>query len=142
MATTRTKRFVGRSGKPATSSTSLKPVVSSQIPSSILDDPLLNAAISSLLPSNYSFEVHKTIWHIKRYECKRVALQMPEGLSLYACALSDLVEQFTDAEAVILGDVTYGACCEYIIIRRVMCVLNHNFQASMTILRERLDATC
>jgi 2-(3-amino-3-carboxypropyl)histidine synthase len=111
MATAKTKRFVGRSGKHAASSSASAPVLSTQIPSSILDDQLLNAAIASLLPHNYSFEVHKTIWHIRKNESKRVALQMPEGLSLYACALSDLVERFTDAEAVILGDVTYGACC-------------------------------
>ena len=30
---------------------------------------------------------------------------------MWACALADLVERFTEAEAVVLGDVTYGACC-------------------------------
>jgi 2-(3-amino-3-carboxypropyl)histidine synthase len=113
MATARTKRFVGRSGKHAASTSTSTPVLSTQIPRSILDDQLLNAAIASLLPRNYSFEIHKTIWHIRKNESKRVALQMPEGLSLYACALSDLIERFTDAESVILGDVTYGACCAF-----------------------------
>ncbi|KAM6463209.1 2-(3-amino-3-carboxypropyl)histidine synthase subunit 1 isoform 2-T2 [Liasis olivaceus] len=41
----------------------------------------------------------------------QVALQMPEGLLMFACTLADIVERFTDAEAVVMGDVTYGACC-------------------------------
>ncbi|POI25190.1 hypothetical protein CIB84_011060, partial [Bambusicola thoracicus] len=39
------------------------------------------------------------------------ALQMPEGLLMFACAIADIIERFTDAEAVVMGDVTYGACC-------------------------------
>lgn len=30
---------------------------------------------------------------------------------MYACAIADILEQFTGCECVILGDVTYGACC-------------------------------
>lgn len=81
------------------------------IPSSITDDPLLNGAIASLLPSNYNFEIHKTIYQIRKYNAQCVALQMPEGLTLWATAISDIVERFTDATTVIMGDVTYGACC-------------------------------
>ncbi|KAG8834984.1 Diphthamide biosynthesis protein 1 [Serendipita sp. 400] len=40
-----------------------------------------------------------------------VGLQMPEGLLMWACILSDIIEKFTSAQTVILGDVTYGACC-------------------------------
>ncbi|XP_026546071.1 2-(3-amino-3-carboxypropyl)histidine synthase subunit 1 [Notechis scutatus] len=36
---------------------------------------------------------------------------MPEGLLMFACTLADIVERFTGAEAVVMGDVTYGACC-------------------------------
>ena len=36
---------------------------------------------------------------------------MPEGLLLYATAISDIIERFTRATTVVLGDVTYGACC-------------------------------
>jgi 2-(3-amino-3-carboxypropyl)histidine synthase len=36
---------------------------------------------------------------------------MPEGLTLWATAISDIIERFTDATTVIMGDVTYGACC-------------------------------
>lgn len=44
-------------------------------------------------------------------EAKRVALQFPEGLLLFACTISDIIESFTQAETIIMGDVTYGACC-------------------------------
>lgn len=30
---------------------------------------------------------------------------------MYACVISDILEQFTGCQTVILGDVTYGACC-------------------------------
>jgi len=40
-----------------------------------------------------------------------VALQMPEGLQMFACLISDIIERFTDSLTVIMGDVTYGACC-------------------------------
>lgn len=40
-----------------------------------------------------------------------VALQFPEGLLMYACVISDILEQFASCRCVILGDVTYGACC-------------------------------
>jgi 2-(3-amino-3-carboxypropyl)histidine synthase len=52
-----------------------------KIPNEILNDPLLNDAIA-VLPKNYNFEVHKTIWKIKEMKAKRVALQLPEGEQL------------------------------------------------------------
>ena len=78
-----------------------------KIPEEILNDPLLNAAIAAL-PSNYNFEVHKSVWRIKEAKAKRVALQMPEGLLMYATTIADIIEGFTDAETIIMGDVTYG----------------------------------
>ena len=30
---------------------------------------------------------------------------------MWACAIADLIESFTEAQTVVLGDVTYGACC-------------------------------
>ncbi|KAJ2858967.1 Diphthamide biosynthesis protein 1, partial [Coemansia erecta] len=80
-----------------------------QVPNDILEDPRLNQAIS-LLPSNYNFEIHKTIWQIRRLEATRVALQFPEGLLMFACTISDILELFGGVEVVIMGDVTYGAC--------------------------------
>lgn len=80
------------------------------IPDEILEDEELNEAVK-LLPSNYNFELHKTIWNIKKHGAKRVALQMPEGLLIYALVISDILEQFCGVETVIMGDVSYGACC-------------------------------
>ncbi|XP_054857498.1 2-(3-amino-3-carboxypropyl)histidine synthase subunit 1 [Eublepharis macularius] len=84
--------------------------VAHQIPQEILSDPELQAAVKAL-PSNYNFEIYKTVWRIRQAQAKRVALQMPEGLLLFACTLADIIKRFTGAEAVVMGDVTYGACC-------------------------------
>ncbi|KAL5527399.1 hypothetical protein ACEPAG_6190 [Sanghuangporus baumii] len=102
------KRFVGRST--ASSSRGGHVGIVNQIPLDILEDTELNAAVSRL-PSNYSFEIHKTIHHIRKNSAKMVALQMPEGLQMFACTIADIIEQFTSALTVIMGDVTYGACC-------------------------------
>ena len=85
--------------------------LASGIPADIVEDPLLNGAIDALLPHNYNFEIHKTIHQIRKNGATCVALQMPDGLTLWATALADIIERFTDATTVIMGDVTYGACC-------------------------------
>lgn len=36
---------------------------------------------------------------------------MPEGLLRYALNIADILQEFCQAEAVIMADVTYGACC-------------------------------
>ncbi|CAK5030566.1 unnamed protein product [Meloidogyne enterolobii] len=37
---------------------------------------------------------------------------MPEGLTMFACLIADILEKYTqNVEFIILGDVTYGACC-------------------------------
>lgn len=36
---------------------------------------------------------------------------MPEGLLVYAPIISDIIEQFCGVQTLIMGDVTYGACC-------------------------------
>lgn len=103
------KRFVG--SKSAAPSKSGSPVaIANQIPDEILSDALLNQAIKQL-PANYSFEIHKTVHHVRKNKAKMVALQMPEGLQMFACTIADIIERFTDALTVIMGDVTYGACC-------------------------------
>ncbi|GLV44811.1 Diphthamide biosynthesis 1 [Carabus blaptoides fortunei] len=81
-----------------------------KVPEELLNDVKLQAAID-VLPMNYNFEIHKTIWRIRQTNSKRVALQMPEGLLLFATSISDIIRDFTDADTVIMGDVTYGACC-------------------------------
>lgn len=86
------KRFVGsKSSKP--SKAGVHPVIANQIPQDIITDPLLNAAIKQL-PSNYSFEIHKTIHHVRKNNATMVALQMPEGLQMFACTIADIIERF------------------------------------------------
>lgn len=113
------RRFVGKGSSlaqsPGTEVVSRDTKVSrrkytSQVPEEIVNNVDLNAAID-VLPKNYNFELHKTIWRIKQTNSKTVALQFPEGLLMFACTIADIIEQFTEAETVIMGDVTYGACC-------------------------------
>ncbi|RDL40286.1 Uncharacterized protein BP5553_00265 [Venustampulla echinocandica] len=123
------KRFVGRrqaaeaaskngpnssvedSGAIQVSTPRRTPRTLNQVPLEILNDSDLNAAIA-LLPPNYSFEIHKTIHRIRTNGSKKVALQMPEGLLLFATTISDIITQFCPGvETLIMGDVTYGACC-------------------------------
>lgn len=81
------------------------------VPDDILNDKGINDAIA-LLPKNYSFEIHKTIHRIRTSGAKKIALQMPEGLLLFATTISDILTQFCPAAStLIMGDVTYGACC-------------------------------
>lgn len=82
-----------------------------QVPLEILNDPSINEAIT-LLPANYSFEIHKTIHRVRSSGSKKIALQFPEGLLCFATTISDILTGFCPgAETVIMGDVTYGACC-------------------------------
>ncbi|TNN43387.1 Diphthamide biosynthesis protein 1 [Liparis tanakae] len=84
--------------------------VANQIPDEILQDPELQEAIKAL-PANYNFEIHKTIWRARQAKATRVALQLPEGLQMFACVIADIIERFTEADTIVMGDVTYGACC-------------------------------
>lgn len=81
------------------------------IPSELLENAELNEQIRTTLPNNYNFEIHKTLHKIKEHQAKRVALQMPEGLLRFGAAICDLLERFGGVETVLMGDVTYGACC-------------------------------
>jgi 2-(3-amino-3-carboxypropyl)histidine synthase len=82
-----------------------------QVPREILEDAAINDAIA-LLPPNYSFEIHKTIHRARSSASKKIALQFPEGLLLFATTISDILTRFCPgAETLIMGDVTYGACC-------------------------------
>lgn len=103
------RKFVGTSTPKASSSKTVRRVAN-QIPDDILHDAELNAAIKGELllrilskletdsilglPGNYNFEIHKTIYHIRRDGVKTVALQMPEGLMMYGCAIADIVERY------------------------------------------------
>lgn len=100
-----TSKEAGRVAKPGRR---LK--INHAIPEALLNDPALNAAVA-LLPSNYNFEIHKSVWKVRNEKIKTVALQFPEGLLMYACVISDIIGRFGGAKTIILGDVTYGACC-------------------------------
>ncbi|KAF9772821.1 Diphthamide biosynthesis protein 1 [Fusarium sp. DS 682] len=101
----------GESGAVQTAKPRRAPRLLNQVPKEILENPDLQAAIA-LLPANYNFEIPKTIHRIQTSNAKRVALQMPEGLLLFATTISDILTQFCPGvETLIMGDVTYGACC-------------------------------
>lgn len=108
----RPRRFKGRKGRKGRSQRGrrLASRAAKQIPQTILNNQELNTAIGKL-PANYNFEIHKTIWKLQEAKATRVALQFPEGLLLYACTISDILEHFASVETLIMGDVTYGACC-------------------------------
>jgi 2-(3-amino-3-carboxypropyl)histidine synthase len=88
------------------------------VPEHISDNQLLADAIS-ILPAHYNFEIYKTLHRIEvlaeeiHKDALKVSLQFPEGLMLFACIISDILREFSPVrvETVIMGDVTYGACC-------------------------------
>ena len=87
---------------------------SSVIPKSVFEDAQISDAIvASSLPTNYNLEIHKTIANLRKHKARRVCLQFPEGLAMFAMTLSDIFERFVETveDIIILGDVTYGACC-------------------------------
>ena len=63
------------------------------VPDSLLNDPILQELIKTL-PENYNFEIPKTIWAIQKANANRIGLQLPEGLQLFACTLSDILETY------------------------------------------------
>lgn len=82
------RRFVGSSKAPA----SQPAAAQNGIPEEILNDTQLNIAMA-LLPDNYSFEIHKTIHWIRKENARVVGLQFPEGLQMFACTISDILEK-------------------------------------------------
>ena len=52
------------------------------IPEELLNNAKLNEAIS-VLPSNYNFEIHKSVWKVLQEKPEITALQFPEGLLMY-----------------------------------------------------------
>uniref|UniRef100_A0A3B5LQK6 2-(3-amino-3-carboxypropyl)histidine synthase subunit 1 n=1 Tax=Xiphophorus couchianus TaxID=32473 RepID=A0A3B5LQK6_9TELE len=82
--------------------------VANQIPDEILQDPELQEAIR-VLPSNYNFEIYKTVWRVRQAKAKR-----GDSFNLPLCPRFQMVHLlvlFTEADTIIMGDVTYGACC-------------------------------
>ena len=81
-----------------------------RIPEEILNNEELKRDINAL-PQNYNFEVPKTVWRAKQLAAKKVALQLPEGLTMFATTLADILTKHAQVEVIIMADVTYGACC-------------------------------
>lgn len=88
----------------------IKPKGLNVIPESISSNKALIAAVG-LLPSNYNFEIQKSVWRIQKENVKIVAIQFPEGLLMYSLIIADIFRKFCQVEVIVLGDVTYGACC-------------------------------
>lgn len=84
-------------------------------------DPVLLQKVmaASGLPKAYTFELEKSVQRTVALKATHVALQMPEGLLLYATVIADALKRLVaatsqaqlDISVSILGDVTYGACC-------------------------------
>lgn len=55
----------------------VKAVAKRRIPDDIVNNDALNAAIA-ILPRNYNFEIHKTVWRLRTEAAQTVALQFPE----------------------------------------------------------------
>jgi 2-(3-amino-3-carboxypropyl)histidine synthase len=106
-------------GKHAKVKESAKIMLQNTLPESITGDLELNTAIRTRLPAHYNFEVQKTLHMIRQHSVRRVALQLPEGLQMFATTLCELLEQHAykndpsrrRLRTVIQADVTYGACC-------------------------------
>ncbi|CAB9528261.1 histidine synthase subunit 1 [Seminavis robusta] len=100
--TKKPRRVVRRKRKPAETPVTVDPVL------------LQKVLTESGLPKAYSFELEKSVQRIHATKASHVALQMPEGLLLYATVLADALKRLAAPvlqDVSILGDVTYGACC-------------------------------
>ena len=107
------RRFGGKSAQTENSATSMvkrTAKIARQIPTEILENSKLQNAIKRL-PANYNFEIFKSIHQLIANNCKRVALQFPEGLLMYSLTIADILEEFSQVETIVMADVTYGACC-------------------------------
>jgi 2-(3-amino-3-carboxypropyl)histidine synthase len=89
---------------------------------SVTIDPILlkEVLVASKLPIDvYSFEIERTVQRCVSLNASHIALQMPEGLLLYATVLVDVFQKLvrsvtkatSDLQVSVLSDVTYGACC-------------------------------
>ena len=59
---------------------------------------------------NYNFKIAEVIEKIKELKAKKIALQFPEGLKIYATSVANEIESKTNSKVIILGDACYGAC--------------------------------
>ena len=129
---TTTPRIIRRKKKSSSTSTT-SGSDTNDIPAHLLNNTQLQHIISTTLPQDYEFEILKTIWRIEKANATAIALQLPEGLTMYASTIGDILVKFAyrfsplhnnndeqqqttklpkEIKSLsILGDVTYGACC-------------------------------
>jgi 2-(3-amino-3-carboxypropyl)histidine synthase len=60
--------------------------------------------------SRYDLELDKVVHEVKRKKCKRIVIQMPDGLMAHALMVSAQISQATGVETIISLDTCYGAC--------------------------------
>jgi 2-(3-amino-3-carboxypropyl)histidine synthase len=58
----------------------------------------------------YDLELDKVVQEVERRKCKRLILQMPDGLMKYALQVSSEISRITGAETITSLDTCYGAC--------------------------------
>ena len=76
------------------SSTSTTTSSSDDIPPHIQNNTQLYHIISTTLPQDYEFEILKTIHRIEKSNATAIALQLPEGLTMYASTIGDILVKF------------------------------------------------
>ncbi|XP_015749749.1 PREDICTED: diphthamide biosynthesis protein 1-like [Acropora digitifera] len=86
------------------------------------------------LPLNYNFEIFKTVWRIKETSSKRVALQFPEGLLMFACTIADILERQVGYSCNIPIDSMKGIKVLYVFVdikidaSHFVDTIKHNFE--------------
>lgn len=61
------------------------------------------------------------VWRLRQARAKRVALQFPEGLLLYACVIADILEGCVNSGG--LNAVLPGQCSSQLPCRPVHCTI-------------------
>ena len=99
-----------------TSKTKIINIIEKENYKDLEENQLLTIALEKL-PKNYNFEIYKSIKKIREISKEKkkknplIALQFPEGLLIFSLLISDILSTFAECETIILGDITYGACC-------------------------------
>jgi len=62
------------------------------------------------MQEKFNFEENKVIEEINKRNCKKVLLQLPEGIKMEAARLSKLFESKTNAEVIVSGEPCWGGC--------------------------------